>query len=341
MTVGGKSLRSPPTSPNGLREAESSSMTAAELRKREDEIVKRRIESTTSRTAEWVCMSRAMSSLETESCYKSDDHIALLLLPAVIRLLISIPPIRRFFVKKMPAKGIYEYVIARTKYIDGVFREALAQGFDQILIFGAGFDTRAVRFSNDAAKAKIFELDVPSTQNAKIGQYRKRNLRLPSNLCFVPINFDKESLPDKLESAGFQKEKRSLFILEGLLMYLQSESVDQTFRVIQSFAGKESEIVFDFVYASVLRGEDLYQDERGISETVARAGEKWSFGIEKGAVEDFLARYNMKPLDQKDAPGLEAMYFPECRARGARSKSASGTAGLVNGTHCLVRAKTE
>lgn len=286
-------------------------------------------------------MSRAISSLEKDNWYKSDDHIALLLLPAAIRLLIRIPAIRRFFVSKMPAKGIYEYVIARTKYIDGIFKGALAQGFDQILIFGAGFDTRALRFSNQDSKVRIFELDVPSTQNAKINRYRKLNLNVPPNLFFVPIDFDRESLPDKLESAGFDRNKRSLFILEGLVMYLQSESVDQTFRVIQSYAGKESEIVFDYVYASVLRGEGLYQDERGISEAVAKAGEKWSFGIEKGAIGNFLGRYNLKLLDEKDASGLEEMYFTGCCTTDERGKSSTGTVGLVNGTHCLVRAKRE
>ena len=303
--------------------------------------MKRRIESATSRTAEWMCLSRAISSLEKDNCYKSGDHIALLLLPAAIRLLIRIPAIRRFFVSKMPAKGIYEYVIARTKYIDGIFKGALAQGFDQILIFGAGFDTRALRFSNEDGKVRIFELDVPSTQNAKINQYRKLDLNVPPNLFFVPIDFDRESLPDKLESAGFDRNKRSLFMLEGLVMYLQSESVDQTFRVVQSYAGKESEIVFDYVYASVLRGEGLYQDERVISEAVAKAGEKWSFGIEKGAIGNFLGRYNLKLLDEKDASGLEEMYFTGCCTTDERGKSSTGTVGLVNGTHCLVRAKRE
>ena len=286
-------------------------------------------------------MSRAISSLEKDNCYKSGDHMALLLLPAAIRLLIRVPAIRKFFVGKMPAQGIYEYIIARTKYIDGVFKGALAQGFDQILIFGAGFDTRALRFSNEAIKARIFELDVPSTQNAKINQYRKLNLNVPPNLFFVPIDFDREPLPDKLESAGFDKEKRSLFILEGLVMYLEPESVDRTFKVIQSYAGKESEIVFDYVYASVLRGEGLYQDERGISEAVAKAGEKWSFGVEKGAIKNFLGRYNLKLLDEKDASALEEMYFTGCGTTDRRSKSSTGTVGLVNGTHCLARARKE
>ena len=302
--------------------------------------MKRRIESTTSRTAEWICMSRAISSLEQNDCYKSDDHLALVLLPSSIRFLISIPAIRRFFIRKMPAKGIYEYIIARTKYIDAVFREAFAEGFDQILLFGAGFDTRALRFASLAGKVKIFELDEPHTQTAKIGQYRNRKLVVPPNLIFIPIDFDKESLPEKLESAGFEKDKRSLFVLEGLLMYLQQESVDETFRVIRSFAGKGSEVVFDYVYASVLRGEGLYQDEKAMAESVAKAGEKWSFGIEKGTIENFLGRYDLKLLDEKDASGLEEMYFTQCRTTDGQKKSSTG-AGLVHATHCLVRARRE
>ena len=109
-------------------------------------MLKKRIETRTSRTAEWTCVSRAASSLESDSHYRSDDYIALLLVPTFIKLLLHIPLVRRLFTRFISPKGIYEYTIARTKYIDAVFKDILAQGFDQILIFGAGFDTRALRF---------------------------------------------------------------------------------------------------------------------------------------------------------------------------------------------------
>lgn len=290
---------------------------------------KKRIETTTSRTAEGTCLCRAISSLETGSCYKGDDHIAVLLLPILVRLLISIPFVGRFFGRVIAPKGIYEYVIARTKYIDAVFKQSLADGFDQVLIFGAGFDTRALRFQDQAKFTTIFELDVPTTQDAKIRQYQKRGLSVPQNVAFLPIDFDKESLPEKMEEAGFGRNRKSLFILEGLLMYLQPESVDKTFRTIQDFAGTGSEIVFDYIYASVLRHEDIYYGERGLADSVAKASEQWHFGIETGEIEGFLATYDLKLLDHKDAQELEEMYF----------KDASGKiAGRINGTHSLVRA---
>jgi methyltransferase (TIGR00027 family) len=229
----------------------------------------------------------------------------------------------------MAPKGLYNYVVARTKYVDDVFRRALAEHFDQVLIFGAGFDTRALRFRDQAENARIFELDVPSTQKAKIAQYQKRALAIPSNLTFIPIDFDKESLRSKLGASGFSKGLRTLFVLEGLLMYLQPQSVDATLRAIQEYAGDRSWVVFDYVYASVLRNENLYYGEAEVLTSVSRAGEGWHFGIERGGVEPFLATYGLRLQEEKDAQALERMYFSEPSGK---------VIGRVNGAHCLVTA---
>lgn len=292
--------------------------------------MKRRIESTTSRTAQMTCLSRACSALETNRYYRSDDHIALLLLPRALKPLLHLSIARRLFAKVAAPKGIYEYVIARTKYIDTVFRHALEEQLDQVLIFGAGFDTRAIRFQEKMDNTKVFELDVPVTQQAKISQYQKRHVAVPPNLKFIAIDFDKESLSLKLDEAGFCRQQRSLFILEGLVMYLQPSSVDETFQTIRDFAGKGSLVVFDYVYASVLRNEGIYYGEAGITDTVSGAGEQWQFGIEKGHIEYFLTKYAMRLMDHKDAKDLEQTYFSESNGK---------TIGRVNGTHCLVTAE--
>ena len=294
-------------------------------------MLSRRIETDTSRTAQWTCVSRAASALESDSHYRSDDRLALLLVPALLRPLLHVPLVRKLFSRRIAPEGIYEYTIARTKTIDAAFTEALAEGYDQILIFGAGFDTRALRFRREAGDTRVFELDVPVTQEAKLRQYARRGLDIPENVHFVPIDFDKESLPDKLEEAGFARGARSLFVLEGLLMYLQPESVDQTFRVIEQFAGDGSEVVFDYVRASVLRKEGLHYGEAAVSARVASAGEGWHFSIEEGELERYLARYGLTVLEHLTPQDLEQLYFTDASGR---------VVGRVNGTHCLVRAAT-
>ena len=290
----------------------------------------RRIETTTSRTAAWTCVSRAASSLEFDSHYRSDDHIALLLVPSLLRFLLHIPLIRRFHNSFIAPTGIYEYTIARTRCIDAVFKEVLTEGCDQVLIFGAGFDTRALRFQKEAGDTKIFELDVPITQNAKRDQYAKCGLSVPANVNFVSIDFDKESLSEKLDESGFSRDRKSLFVLEGLLMYLQPESVDETFNVIARFAGEGSEVVFDYVRASVLRQEGLCYGESEIVRTVAKAGESWTFGLEEGEIEQFLKKYGFRAVEHKDTQELERMYFTD---------GSGEIVGRINGTHCLVRAE--
>ena len=252
------------------------------------------------------CLSRACSAFETNHYYKSDDHIAPLLLPSGLKPFLHISLARRLFTKIASPKGIYKYVIARTKYIDAVFKRALAEQFDQVLIFGAGFDTRALRFQDAMGNTRVFELDVPVTQHAKIGQYEKRHLAIPSNLIFIAIDFDKESLPMKLDEAGFRKDQKSLFILEGLTMYLQSDSVDKTFHIIYDYSVKNSLVVFDYVYASVLRQEGTFYGETDITRTVSKAGERWNFGIEKGEIVPFLKKYSMKLVDPVSYTHLRA-----------------------------------
>ncbi len=291
--------------------------------------MKKRIQITTSRTAQWTCLCRAISSLEKNRCYRCEDRLALSLLPGFMRLLIRIPFTGRLFLRAFAAKGIYEYVIARTKYIDTVFRQTLSDQFSQIIFFGAGFDTRALRFHEEARQTRIFELDAPATQRAKIGQYERRHISIPPDVVFVPIDFDREFLPLKLDQAGFKRDERSLFILEGVLMYLQPQSVDQTFQTIRELAAAGSEVVFDYIYASVLRHDDIYYGEKGLVESMAKAGEQWHFAIERGEIMQFLSRYGFELHDHRNGRELEQMYFKDPSGR---------TVGRVNGTHCLARA---
>lgn len=290
-------------------------------------MIAKRIEKTTSRTAAMTCMSRAASYLESNRNYHSDDHIAVKILPRFIRVLFHISPVRNLLVRFFAPLGVYEYVIARTKYIDAVFEKALADEFDQILLFGAGYDTRAFRFKDKAQHTRIFELDELHTQQAKIKQLKKRNLSIPSNLVFIAIDFEKESLSEKLDMAEFQKGQRNLFILEGLLMYLEPDSVQETFRIIREYGSTGNRVVFDYIQASVLRHENTLYGEAQLVKSVHKAGEPWRFGIEPGEIESFAGAQGFEVIDHNCARELEMIYFQDKDGR---------MVGRVNDTHCIV-----
>lgn len=288
----------------------------------------RRIESKTSRTAEFTCLTRCLSYLEKREQYKSDDYVSLAIMNSLVRLLLHIPAFQWRFRNSGPV-GMYEYVIARTRYIDREFEMAAERGIEQILIFGAGFDSRGVRFGEKVRGIRIFELDAPVTQEAKVQRYRRKGIGIPDNLTFVPIDFDKESLSERLTQAGFQKNRRCLNILEGVTMYLQPSSVDGTFLGIRELSGEGSRVVFDCIHQSVLRRENLYEGERALYDGVATNGEGFHFGIERGKTQEFLSRYGFKPVEVLDAEALQDMFFRDGQGQ---------LAGKVNETHCIVSA---
>lgn len=270
----------------------------------------KRIETKVSITAQGTCLTRALSYYEKDSHYKSDDYIAPMLVPSYLNVAAKMGFFRRMLKKSLfKTPGNYEYLIARTKFIDTVFRN-LDSNIEQVLIFGAGFDSRAIRFRNELEKAKVFELDASMTQQTKITSIKKQNIQFPANLNFISIDFNKESLSQKLDEAGFVKNKTCLFLLEGLTMYLDQESINNTFNLVNEYSGKNSVVVFDYVVASLARQEQRYGDPqiKKHYEFLAKVGEKPSFAIDEH-MSDFLAKYKLELVDELDSSRLAKEYF--------------------------------
>ncbi len=135
------------------------------------------------------------------------------------------------------------------------------------------------------------------------------------------------SLPVLLTQAGYQEKQKTLFLWEGVTMYLEAEAVDGTLSFVHNSATEGSIVVFDYVRASVLRRENTLYGEKGGYDRVAQVGERWTFGIEDGAIEGFLAERGFKLLSHYMPSDLEAAYLTA--EDGARL-------GRVNETHCIV-----
>lgn len=284
-----------------------------------------RIETKASRTAAYTCFSRACATREADSRFRGPDTLAEVILPPVPRFVLDYAPLRKFLMRKLFPPGIYEYVCARTKVMDAVFREALEAYFAQIVLLGAGFDTRALRFAEANRGTQIFELDAFATQAAKIGVFRKKKLNLPPELTFAPIDFDREYIFTALTKAGFRDEVLILFLWEGVSMYLSAQAVDGTLAFIHNQSASGSRVV----YASVLRQENRFYGEREIFKTVSSAGEGWKFGLEEGETELFLAARGFEMLAHYTPPELEKLYL---------TGEDGALHGRVNGTHCIALA---
>lgn len=265
-----------------------------------------------SATALGTCIMRTASYYESERSYKSQDYIAPMLIPVFLKVMAKYN-VSRNILKKMLFKvpGIYEYVIGRTNFIDEIFNSSL-ENVEQVLIFGAGFDSRAMRFSQQLKNAQVFELDALPTQQAKLNRLKESSIAVPGNLNYISIDFNKESLVDKLQQAGFQKDKVCLFLLEGLTYYLDDEAVDSTLKLISGCSAKESLLVFDYAAASVVEQEiriDAHEVNK-VRQSLVKAGEKPGFMLEE-KIQSFLAKYNFELVEEVTSQVFADRYFAQ------------------------------
>ncbi len=118
-------------------------------------------------------------------------------------------------------RPIHTEVILRARYAEDRLMEAISAGVGQYVILGAGLDTFSMRHKELADSVRIFELDHPATQATKEKQVREVNGDVPSNLVFVPIDFETDQLNEALTRTGFDPQKPAFFSWLGTIIILR------------------------------------------------------------------------------------------------------------------------
>jgi methyltransferase (TIGR00027 family) len=135
------------------------------------------------------------------------------------------------------------FTAARSRIAEDALAKAVERGVRQVVILGAGLDTFALR-NPHGARISIFEVDHPATQAWKRQRLAGAELAIPPWLTFVPVDFERDDLRQKLSSAGFQGKCAAFFTWLGVVPYLSREAIDDTLSYIASIP--ESEVVFDY-----------------------------------------------------------------------------------------------
>ncbi|CNH55041.1 class I SAM-dependent methyltransferase [Yersinia mollaretii] len=304
-----------------------------------------------SATAELTCLLRAKSYGEKKPHLKSDDYVAVILSQTFHSLFSMMQ--KTFLLGDdvlnlaTPA-GIYPYIVARTLYIDAIFQKTAGR-FSKIFILGAGYDSRAIRFYHALQHSRIFEIDHPAMQQHKIEKLSEVHISPPSNLTFLPIDFNQQNLADTLANFPLQTGEKCLFLLEGLLMYLEPAQVKTLLSAISDYSSDGSQIIFDFVYENLLVDEHELTDhpplnsgygmkeshEYGVKESiegVRTIGEAWTFGIAAQRIDRFLQQYGFTLLDRADAHELEKRLFTDNQGKCLER---------INTASCLIYANRE
>ncbi|MGD8316120.1 MAG: class I SAM-dependent methyltransferase [Myxococcales bacterium] len=177
------------------------------------------------------------------------DAVAPELLPAWLAWMVSAPGrmggaaalYRRAF--RVGTLGLVDHAVLRTLAIDSHLAAAIGEGVEQVVILGAGLDARAWRMAA-LERATVFEVDHPSTQRYK--RKRVANKVPPTDLRYVAVDFETDRFSEALEHAGFRRALPSIWIWEGVTMYLPLGAIHDAISQIRGLASEGSSVALTY-----------------------------------------------------------------------------------------------
>jgi methyltransferase (TIGR00027 family) len=267
-------------------------------------------------TAEGTVAMRYAESLAPESERRCHDPLAKDFLPAKFRIIGKsrlVAKIALWSVERL-IPGMIGYIVGRTQYIDDYLKARIDDGIEQLVIMGAGYDSRAYRFDELKGRVRVFEVDFPATQRVKKEKVRKIFGSLLDHVVYVSVDFDEKKLGEGLFESGFDKNLKTLFIWEGVTPYITAEGMDETLDFVAGNSGEGSSIIFDYLFQSSIDGtfqrKEVHRIRR-VWELIARpiTSESFCYGIPDGTIEDFLTRRGFSQVVDTSGEYFDSAYF--------------------------------
>jgi methyltransferase (TIGR00027 family) len=196
-----------------------------------------------SRTALRVAMRRAAHQLYDSPPLVLDDPIAVAILGPHAAELERTPGRNPEYKPRPFSVSLRAFLIARSRYAEDLLAHAVEGGVTQYVLLGAGLDTFAHR--NPYPQLRVFEVDHPATQEWKRELLHSSDLPSPAGLAYAPVDFERHSLADQLNAAGFDPAAPSFFAWLGVVPYLTRDAFRATLAFI-SAQPPGSGVVFDY-----------------------------------------------------------------------------------------------
>ena len=212
--------------------------------------------------------------------------------------------------REAPLNRMHDYLAARTSFFDRMVVAAIGRGVRQIVVGAAGYDGRALRYAKRGVR--WFELDHPATQRDKRERLARLGITAPQ-VRFVEADFTRDPLAERLLAAGLDPAAPSLFLLEGVAVYLKPAVLETVLDQLRQVAAPGSRLV---ISVSLSRAHD--KDSRArFQASVAAMGEPAMSAFDAGEAEDLLARHGWQIMAAgEDTDDLQAAKRQRQRSAG-------------------------
>lgn len=175
-----------------------------------------------------------------------------------------------------------QYFVVRTRYFDDEILSSLKRGVRQVITLAAGVDGRPARL-NCPAGTRWFEIDLPDMVAFK-RELMKRS-ELPLNCDWHPVAADLTSdWITPLRAAGFDSTQPTIWLIEGLLMYLTDTAGDAVIRKISESSAPGSALLLEHLDSIMMSDEGKLARER-----VESQGARWLSARDN--IRDWLSPY--------------------------------------------------
>jgi methyltransferase (TIGR00027 family) len=238
-----------------------------------------------------------------------DDDLAESFLPKSLRALVRANRFRLvrqavIAASERSGPGLWANLSCRKSYIDDNLAESLP-GVDAVVILGAGLDTRPYRLAR-VGDIPVFEVDLPVNIARKRAIVSRVFDAVPPSVRLVSVDFERDDLLATLASYGFRVGSPTFFVWEGVTQYLTADAVRATFdQLAQAASG--SRLDFTYVRSDFIDGINLY-DAPALYRKFRMRSQVWKFGMLPEDVEEFLAGYGWRLIEQAGPDELMDRY---------------------------------
>lgn len=203
--------------------------------------------------------------------------------------------------------SIRKAIVLRARFFDDYAIQCLKEGYNQVLIMGAGYDSRFIRIP-EFREAKIFELDLNSTQVIKKALTKKLLGRLPENVTYIAIDFSRDSIARKLTDSGFNFFARTLIIWEGVTLFLNRDIIEKSLGKLAELA-RDFRIVFDFIPTELVHDETDYKGNAQLLRLCREVQEPLTFGCDPEGMKKILTGAGLSQIEITSMRQAGQLYY--------------------------------
>ena len=195
-----------------------------------------------------------------------------------------------------------DLVRIRTKYLDDMLERSIGAGVRQVVILGAGLDTRAVR--KPARGVAYFEIDDAATLALKRARYEE--FGIDAGVTFIPGDYVADGLIDLLRWNNFNFDAPTYIIWEGNTMYLSLDSIISVLADLVRYV-KRFRLSFDYMADAVISKTTGDRSITNLVESFEAMGAPWQSGI--GDVRSLARQIGLKTLEDVRTAELFQSYW--------------------------------